>query len=86
MKTLGPGFRNELLILYYAVRHRSVPLLPKMVAGLSLLYLLVPAAVVQESRLRARGQKRRFQRVAWAALLLFILLMSAIYWYFHTHP
>ena len=116
MKNPAPGFRNECLILFYAIRHRSVPLLPKAVAGFSLVYLLspvdiipdfipfagwvddlvivplllhlsyrlLPSAVVQECRMRAIGQKRRFWRFAWVLIALIVLLMSAGFWFYHT--
>jgi len=116
MKLIKPGFRGEMLVLYYAVRHRSAPLLPKLVALLSLGYLLspidlipdfipvagwlddlvmvplllhlsfrlMPPIVVQESRLRARGQGRRVRRVAWIGLAIILALMGSIYWYIHS--
>ena len=116
MKTPAPGLRGEILVLFYAVQHRSAPVLPKLVAAASLVYLLspidlipdfipfagwlddliivplllrlsyrlLPATVVRESRIRARGQGRRLKRLGWTAVILIIAVMAGTYWYYHT--
>lgn len=51
---------------------------------LHLSFRLLPARVVQESRLRAAGRGRRLRLVAWGALIVVLLLMTGIYWYYHS--
>ncbi len=116
VKAAKTGFSNELMVLYYAVRHHSAPLLPKIVAAFSFLYLLspvdlvpdfipfagwlddlvivplllhlsfrlLPARVVEECRLLARGKTRRFRRVGWIVLAVLLTAMGGIYWYLHS--